>query len=141
MDAWAHRTVRVPLAGTAREECPCCGARRFDFLDERTDARTAVLCGRNAVQVLPAAGARAAAGPGAGAGAVRAIDLAALAGRLAPHGAFEVREGLLVGGLREIRARDGAPLELTVFTDGRAIVRGSTDEDLALTVYDRLVGS
>lgn len=147
LDARTHRTVRVPLKGAARQACPCCGARRFDFLDEGADGQTAVLCGRNAVQVLPAARVASAADATHAAAHRRAlgahpqIDLAALARRLMPHGTFAMRGTLLVGTLHELRARDGTPIELTVFADGRAIVRGSTDEDFAKSVYDRLVGS
>ncbi|MBL9142028.1 MAG: ThiF family adenylyltransferase [Phycisphaerae bacterium] len=142
IDAAANRELRVSLAGTARADCPCCGARKFEFLRAEDDDQATVLCGRNAVQVKPGAhagvGARARAQPGS---ADAGIDLAALAVRLRTHGDFAMRGAQLVGTLREIRARDGAAVELTVFADGRAIVRGSTDATFAKSVYDRLIGS
>ncbi len=136
IDAAENREGRMTLAGAGRADCVCCGARRFEFLDEAGDDKTAVLCGRNAVQVLPGSG-------GGGATRVRgaAIDLIALAARLQPHGAFAVRDAMMVGTLREIKTREGGEVELTVFADGRAIVRGSVDVDFAKSVYDRLVGS
>jgi molybdopterin-synthase adenylyltransferase len=135
------------LAGAARHDCPCCAQRRFEWLatGDRGEGCGAagddavVLCGRNAVQVRPH-GAGAAAGAAGAAGRGEPLDLAALATRLAAHGAFELRGSTLVGRLSELRARDGGELELTVFGDGRAIVRGSVDTDLARIVYDRLVG-
>jgi adenylyltransferase/sulfurtransferase len=78
-----------------------------------------VLCGRNAVQVRPAAAAR--------------IDLVRLQSRLAPLGKFAIADGLLVGALE-------GSFELSVFPDGRAIVRGTTDLVVAQGVYDRCVG-
>lgn len=147
LDAAAQRTARVSLAGAARGDCPCCAHRRFDWLatggqGEGCDAAgddAVVLCGRNAVQVRPH-GMGAAAGAAGIAKRADPLDLPALATRLAAHGAFELRGSTLVGRLSELRARDGGELELTIFGDGRAIVRGSVDTDLARSVYDRLVG-
>jgi adenylyltransferase/sulfurtransferase len=119
VDLEHNRTVRVPLAGAARADCPCCGARRFEFLEVDADGRCTILCGRNAVQVRPAAVAR--------------IDLVRLQSRLAPLGNFAIADGLLVGAL------DGS-FGLSVFPDGRAIVRGTTDLAAAQGVYDRCVG-
>jgi adenylyltransferase/sulfurtransferase len=89
--------------------------------------RTASLCGRGAVQVLPPAGARA------------AVALQALADRLRSHGTFTVHGDRLHGELAA-RNADGDPYELTVFADGRAIVGRCTDRDAARGVYDRFVG-
>jgi adenylyltransferase/sulfurtransferase len=119
IDMARAREARIPLAGAARADCPCCGERRFEFLDAPDAGRCAVLCGRNAVQVLPAAESR--------------VDLAALRARLASVGAFEVRDGVLAGEL------PGA-MALSVFPDGRAIVRGTVDPVAARAAYDRFVG-
>jgi adenylyltransferase/sulfurtransferase len=120
IESWANRSVRVPLDGAARADCPCCGARRFDFLDEASDDRCTVLCGRNAVQVLP--------------GSAAAIDLASVRARLGAVGAFDVRDGVLAGALP-------GDLELALFADGRAIIRGTTDITAARSAYDRYVGA
>ena len=61
------------------------------------------------------------------------IDLVRLQSRLAPLGKFAIADGLLVGAL------DGS-FGLSVFPDGRAIVRGTTDLVAAQGVYDRCVG-
>ncbi len=120
LDLAGNRTVRVPLAGTARADCPCCARRRFELLDAPGGGRCTVLCGRNAVQVRPAAPA--------------AVDLGRMRERLAALGEFAIRDGLLVGSV-------DASIELTVFADGRAIVRGTTDPVAAQAVYDRCIGS
>ena len=78
-----------------------------------------MLCGRNAVQVRPAA--------------VAQMDLVRLQMRLASLGTFVMADGLLVGSL-------AGSMELSVFPDGRAIVRGTTDPMVAQTIYDRCIG-
>ena len=60
-------------------------------------------------------------------------SLAALAGRLAGLGGVEVNEYLL-----RLQAEGK---ELTIFADGRAIVKGVTDEGQARALYARYVGS
>jgi molybdopterin/thiamine biosynthesis adenylyltransferase len=118
VDMERHRTVRVSLDGSARTDCPCCGLRQFPFLSADDD-RCTVLCGRNAVQVRPYREG--------------AIDLARLRERLAGVGDFVIRDGVLVGTIE-------GGLELSVFADARAIVRGTTDLDVARGVYSRCIG-
>jgi len=118
LDMERHRTVRVPLDGSGRADCPCCGLRRFPFLDADDD-RCTVLCGRNSVQVRPQREA--------------AVDLARLRERLSGLGECAVRDGMLVVAIE-------GGLELSVFPDGRAIVRGTTSLDVARGVYARCVG-
>jgi adenylyltransferase/sulfurtransferase len=124
-DTRGNREHRTALRAAARADCPCCAQRQFHFLRATHDA-TAILCGRNAVQVAPR---------GAG------VDLRSLESRLRAHGTFAQRDRLLVGQLHSPHAPDGTAIELTVFADGRAIVRGSTDPTFAQSIYDRFVGS
>ncbi|MFB3829104.1 MAG: ThiF family adenylyltransferase [Bryobacteraceae bacterium] len=98
-------------------ECPACGQRRFEWLESRTRPPV-TLCGRNAVQVHERE---------------RPLDLAELAARLAPLG--EVRANEFV--LRFL----APPYELTVFPDGRAIVKGTGDPALARSLYARYIGT
>lgn len=107
-------------------DCVACVQRNFEFLNGSRSSRTTTLCGRNAVQVLPATGGR--------------VDLGELAARLAPHGAFSVESGRLRGELRGERTADGGCFELTVFEDGRAIVRGSPEVSDARRIYSKYVG-
>jgi adenylyltransferase/sulfurtransferase len=61
------------------------------------------------------------------------VDFAELSERLAPHG--EVRHTEYV--LRFLRA----PYEMTVFPDGRAIIKGTTDVGVARSLYARFLGT
>ena len=97
-------------------DCPCCGKREFPNLDE--SARPPVrMCGRNAVQIHERE---------------RPIDLAELKARLEPLG--EVRAGEFA-----LRFRI-APYEMTIFPDGRAIVKWTADTGVARSLYARYVG-
>jgi molybdopterin/thiamine biosynthesis adenylyltransferase len=97
-------------------ECPACGRGEFPYLDEsRRDPVT--LCGRNAVQIHERA---------------QAIDLAELGRRL--EGLGEVRSSEFA-----LRFRT-APYEMTIFPDGRAIIKGTADPGVARSLYARYVG-
>jgi adenylyltransferase/sulfurtransferase len=116
LDVWSGdiRQVAQPEPDPA---CVACGRRDFIHLQASSRAPFG-LCGRNAVQVHERE---------------QAIDLQELAGRLAPLG--------------DVRAGDFAlrfaipPYELTVFPDGRAIVKGTSDIGLARSLYARYVGA
>jgi adenylyltransferase/sulfurtransferase len=116
MDVWQGTNKRIS-AGPIDPACRVCGAREFRYLDGRK--RTPVsLCGRNAVQLHEDA---------------RPLDLQALAERLRPLGSVRVNEFAL---------RLSVPkYDVTFFSDGRAIVKGTTDVGVARSVYARLVGS
>jgi molybdopterin/thiamine biosynthesis adenylyltransferase len=116
VDVWTG-TIRQ-LAPPARDaDCPCCVRREFVYLDGSRRAPIS-LCGRNAVQIHERS---------------RPVDLSALAHRL--------------GALAPVRANEFAlrvaldPYELTVFPDGRAIIKGTTDVGIARGVYARYIGA
>ena len=82
-------------------------------------SRTAVLCGRNAVQLTQPCG--------------EPISLERLEAKLAPHCAVQRNAFLL-----RLKVED---CELTIFADGRAIVSGTDDVAAARTLYAKYVGN
>lgn len=114
LDVWGGIVRQVE--GPARDpDCPCCARREFSHLEEK--ARPPVsLCGRNAVQVR-----------GSG-----ALDLPALAARLEPLAAVRVNEFALRALL--------SGYDITVFADGRAIIKGTDDPGIARSLYARYIG-
>ncbi len=128
-DLWSNQHRRMTLADARRDDCPCCGARTFPYLEASSEEQAVTLCGRNAVQIVPGRGS-------GGSG----LDLEALAGRLASHGTFTVAEGILRGRIHGVEGEDGDPGELTLFYDGRAIVSGATEPEFARNIYARFVG-
>jgi adenylyltransferase/sulfurtransferase len=117
VDLW-EGTFEVMDLTHQKPSCPACTQGRFDYADAAAGT-SAVLCGRDAVQVRAPRGTR--------------VDLPALAGRLAAVGDVTTNEYL-------VRFRgDGS--ELVVFQDGRAIVKGVKDVAQARSVYARYVGT
>ena len=121
VDFWKnrHRTIDT---GTRRAGCVCCDERQFKFLDRPVEAISAALCGRNSVQVRPANQVR--------------IDLQQLAARLASTGRVEMSPFMLRFMLTNL-----PDIVLTVFTDGRCIVQGTSDLVRARTLVSQYVGS
>jgi adenylyltransferase/sulfurtransferase len=120
IDLWDDSFDKFDLGGP-RPDCPTCGQHEYIFLSAEAGARTTALCGRDAVQVSVVGAPM--------------LSLPALAERLraAQVGAIQVNAYLL-------RAQiDG--YEFTVFPDGRAIIKGTTDEAVAATLYARYVGN
>ncbi|MGI9014046.1 MAG: ThiF family adenylyltransferase [Phycisphaerales bacterium] len=129
LDIWHNQLRRLHLSDTPTPDCICCQQKVFDALDGRSGAAMQVLCGRNAVQVLPRSRSEAA-----------GMDLDALASRLQQHGEFRVNSFILRGRLDVSAGAKGA-IDLIVFPDGRALLQGISDVDIARTIYDRYIGS
>ncbi|MCU0723762.1 MAG: ThiF family adenylyltransferase [Planctomycetes bacterium] len=116
LDLWAPslRTVAV----SRNPSCPACAGGRLEFLEGDRLSSAQALCGRDGVQIVPSAPA--------------AVDLEALAGRLRDAGGVSRNAFLLV-------FRTG-PHELTVFPDGRVIVKGTADPGAARTLAAKWLG-
>jgi adenylyltransferase/sulfurtransferase len=126
IDVWTGTARRLEIH--RRDDCPCCAARYFEYLQGDRNCAAARLCGQNAIQI--GAGDRTA-----------PLDLEHLASRLQPHGRFDVDRYMLKGTLDGEKALDGRQLTLTVFHDGREIVGGTHEDCVARGVYARYVGS
>lgn len=120
----------IDVSAAHDSACPCCGARRFEFLEGRGASRATALCGRHAVQLTPA-----------GTGGGGSVDLDALAQRLRAHGPVTGNEFLVRARLDAEPSEIDDPMELTVFRDGRTVVRGTSKPDVARGVYAKYVGS
>lgn len=127
-DLWTNQLRSFELAPAPLDDCPCCARGEFEYLHGTSSSRAVSLCGRDAVQITPAAGNG-------------SIDLSDLAERLKSHGSFTVTPFLLRGRFSAETGENGSPMELTLFPDGRAIIKGTTEPDLARTIYARYVGS
>ena len=117
VDLWENRFDTIAISGRTAD-CPACGRGEYEFLAAREGIHTTTLCGHNAVQVSVKSAAR--------------LDFTELARRLAPVGEVSFNEFML-----RFKA-DGH--EMTLFPDARAIVKGTTDESAAKTLYAKYVG-
>ncbi len=117
-DVWANDRQRIKL-GPPDPDCRTCGQREFEFLNAESSGVSSVLCGRNAVQVAPPVPTD--------------LDLDALSERIKYTAAVTQNEYLL-----RFNVGDN---EITVFRDGRAIIKGTDDISAARSLYARFVGS
>jgi adenylyltransferase/sulfurtransferase len=116
IDVW-DGGIRQILQPGRDPDCPACAHGEFPHLEGAAQAPIS-MCGRNAVQIHDRQ---------------RPLDLAGLCERLAPLG--------------EVRANEFAlrfatpPYEMTIFPDGRAIIKGTTEPGVARSLYARYIGS
>jgi molybdopterin-synthase adenylyltransferase len=115
-DVWSNEQAEVQTA-SPRADCRCCGQR--DFVHLAGIGRPHItLCGRNSVQIHERQ---------------RPVDFVEVSARLAPLG--EVRHNDFV-----LRFHPN-PYEITLFPDGRAIIKGTTDIAVARSLYARFIGT
>jgi hypothetical protein len=115
-DVWSGRFQSVRVA--RNPECRACVRRDFRYLEGDAQPRL-TMCGRDSVQIHERR---------------RQLDLTELGRRLAATVA-EVREN---GFLLRFRV---PPYEMTVFADGRAIIKGTRDSSVARSLYARYIGA
>lgn len=118
IDVWANDWRKIKLKGPAAD-CACCGNRNFEFLNADFREFAAVLCGRDAVQIAPPNAAD--------------IDLFSLAKKMSRHTLVKNNDHLV----RFIF--EG--YDVVVFSDGRAIIKGTDDVVTARSIYAKTVGN
>ena len=116
IDVWDRDFAELGL--DRRGDGPACGQHHYEYLAGERTSWTTVLCGRNAVQIAQPE--------------ERDIPLEALRERLTRIGSVEYNGFLLSFAIGD--------KELVVFPTGRALVRGTTAEAEARTLYTRYVG-
>jgi adenylyltransferase/sulfurtransferase len=119
LDVWDNIQRRIKIAPLlGKVDCPCCQRRRFEWLEGEQGTQTTSLCGRNAVQVAHRSPSK--------------LNFEELARQLATQGEVSYNRFLLKFVV------DGH--EFTVFPDGRAIIKGTSDVDRARTLYAKYIG-
>ena len=115
-DVWSGRFQSIRVARNA--DCRACARREFKYLEGEAQPQI-TLCGRDSVQIHERR---------------RALDLGELRHRLAPA-------------VADVRANDFLlrfavpPYEMTVFADGRAVIKGTCDAGVARSLYARYIGA
>jgi molybdopterin-synthase adenylyltransferase len=116
LDVWWGRFQTIRVA--RRDDCRACVRHDLRFLEGHAQPHL-TMCGRDSVQIHERR---------------RQLDLAALEQRLAAT-ASDIRQNNF---LLQFRV---APYQMTVFADGRAIVKGTRDPAVARSLYARYIGS
>jgi molybdopterin/thiamine biosynthesis adenylyltransferase len=116
LDVWTNEQAEI-AAGSPRAGCRACGEK--DFVHLAGEGRPHItMCGRNSVQIHERA---------------RPIDFSEMQRRLESLGVVKHNEFVLKFW--------SEPYEMTLFPDGRAIIKGTTDTGVARSLYARYVGS
>jgi len=115
-DVWRNERAEV-AADRPRPDCRVCGEHEFSHL-AGVGRPHITLCGRNSVQIHERD---------------RPVDLAEMSQRLKPLGTVRHNDFVLKFWHE--------PYEMTLFPDGRAIIKGTTDKTIARSLYARYVGS
>lgn len=123
-DVWSGSSQAVRVE--RNPECRACGRREFVYLEGEAQPHI-TMCGRDSVQIHERS---------------RRLDLAELGRRLAGT-ASDVRHNdyLLRFRVPPAGGGNGAGYEITVFSDGRAIVKGTRDPAAARSLYARFIGT
>jgi molybdopterin-synthase adenylyltransferase len=116
-DVWSGKFQSIRAA--RNPECRACGRRDFTYLEGESQPHI-TMCGRDSVQIHERS---------------RRLDLGALSRQLAVASAEEVRNNEFL-----LRFRV-PPYEMTVFADGRAIIKGTKDPGVARSLYARYISS
>jgi len=115
-DVWENDHSEIKVTHP-REDCRACA--EHDFIHLAGEGRAPIsLCGRNSVQIHERH---------------RPIDFGEMRSRLESHGTVRYNDFVLKF-WRE-------PYEMTLFPDGRAIIKGTNDAAIARSLYARFVGS
>jgi molybdopterin-synthase adenylyltransferase len=115
-DVWTGRFQSIRVA--RRTDCRACGRREFRYLEGDAQPHL-TMCGRDSVQIHERR---------------RRLDLTEL-GRQLAAGGHPVRQNAFLLKLGV------PPYELTVFADGRAIIKGTRDLSVARSLYARYIGA
>jgi len=116
-DVWTEDYHSIVLP--RRKDCPCCGQKKFDFLETPVRSKVQVLCGHDSVQITPPRPA--------------ALDLQKMASALKESGDVEVHQLWLVLVVGKHR--------LTIFKNGRTLISGTSDEKTARSLYSKYIGN
>ncbi len=126
IDVWTGSFRQIDVSQLrATSRCPACFDGERLWLNGTQKSSSTILCGRNAVQVTPPE--------------KLTLSLADVAHRLQTAG--DVVSNPFLVRLIVSESYGEHPVELTIFPDGRAIIRGTEDPALARTLYSRYIGT
>jgi molybdopterin/thiamine biosynthesis adenylyltransferase len=119
-DIWHNTYTDISVDGLRKRDCPSCGEKAvYPYLSRSNLTRTAVLCGRDTVQVRPPRPTQ--------------LDLEALARQLRTLGGQVKANPYLV-------TYTNGSHRMVIFQDGRVLVHGTSDPVVARGLVNRYLG-
>jgi adenylyltransferase/sulfurtransferase len=130
-DMWDNRWQQLNVK-KAKEiaDCPCCKHKNFEYLSGKFTSATTSLCGRNAVQISRPAG-----------GDGEKVNFEHIAANLRNVGKANFNKFMLKCPIVEGSGDRRKEFELTLFADGRAIIKGTNEASVARNLYAKYVGA
>ena len=115
-DIWSNEFDELQVE--KNPDCPVCGRKEYEYYGKAAGSQAASLCGRDAVQIVPAA--------------VASVDFEEYGRRWEKLG--QVKRSRFTVDL------EGQGFHIKLFADGRAIIQGTSDEARARSIYSEYVG-
>ncbi len=116
IDVWNQRMDRIDVK--KREDCPSCRGE-YEFLERKKETQIITVCGKNAYQIVPAK--------------EKTLDLVKMFPKFRNAGTASI-----FGPVLHFR-KDG--IDLSIFKDGRAIIKNVKSKEEAKSIYSRYVGN
>ena len=116
-DTWNHSFDSIIVK--KNEKCECCARENYEFIDSDEQEIITSLCGRNAIQITPAD--------------PKELSLKSIGKKLEKLGTVKCSDFIMLFKNDET--------EISLFRDGRAIIKGTSDEMVARTIYARYIGT
>lgn len=116
-DVWSHNFRSMSIS--RNKNCKCCGKHDFEFLNVKKRSLVTALCGKKIVQITPIEKGE--------------ISFENLSKKLGKVGSVKKTEFALMFKLPKF--------EITIFRDGRAMIKGTDNESLAKSLYAKYIGT
>lgn len=116
-DAWSNSFDDILVR--KNENCECCVKGNYEYLNTEDVEVISSLCGRNAIQITPSD--------------IKELSLPEMASKLESVGKVKLTPFILIFNTDN--------MELSLFKDGRAIIKGTNDHNVAKSVYARYIGT
>ncbi|MED4403218.1 thiazole biosynthesis adenylyltransferase ThiF [Metabacillus fastidiosus] len=121
-DLWKNQYSSINMERLKNDACPTCGENPvYPYLTADKEAKVAVLCGRDTVQIRPPEGSE------------KKFDFVTIAKRVKPIADTFLENGFLLSFSVDKH-------RLVLFQDGRALIHGTKDVAEAKTIYHRYIG-
>ncbi len=116
-DVWTHEFRSMEILKD--DSCKCCVEHDFEFLQIKKRSLVTSLCGRNSVQIVPIKSG--------------IISFQEFEKKLARVGKVKKTKFTLEFKIDKY--------DITIFSDGRALIKGTSDDNLAKSLYTKYIGN